>query len=750
MKIHRFLILISFLFTQLAYAREFKPLPTSAYEKYPFNTVGTVTVDGQLGSGCAIGNRLVMANASIFYQSFLGVWRDEPYNWQWKRDPRNQSEDGVTARSWVAFEDYASIVNSEERGEDANAAFNKCLFLLQFSEDIIDSAPAVIAVDQLGEENYKMIVGYVRQIYEYYQLERNRMHATGRAEPQLIDYYVYPESESETVPYRFMKTRGLKTSYGNHGSPVFAFLENGWKVVGMDVASNLSEGAAFAMAIDSVVNDMITAASTEETPAEPSQGAAQVYDHSQDDVNLAPSDGEFMGDLRSHSASVFPAGDVDYFQFFSTDSGSHSIQVVADDIPLRVEIFENETDLLYSSTIDSSTRLTITYNVALDLYLRISAVNPEDTGEYKVELFNTQLDPATLVDAAQSDYSPIPIAINQAYKATLRLPLSTDYYQFEITELSKVLINSSAALDLDGAIFTINDGATFPISGDEANYIDVDADSSRYLNFLIEETLEPGTYYLQVFSRDFSGTGVYNFQIVATPDLLGTPGGDSEDNDSFRNANNTFFNRTYFHSFYKGGDIDFRRIFMTDPGLLTIETTGESDTFGVLYNSNYNALVSDDNTGNNNNFRINHFVERGEYFVKIQNVSAEATGNYEVLFTQEPMPDFWQGFTGLPFGEKTLPWFGTFTSDSTTIGWITHEQLGEVYITGVSVEDFDIWIPSTGLWFNTSSTAYPILTTKAGGVQYRHVAGTTDPMQFERVSDVVIFNADELIPESFN
>ena len=78
-----------------------------------------------------------------------------------------------------------------------------------------------------------------------------------------------------------------------------------------------------------------------------------------------------------------------------------------------------------------------------------------------------------------------------------------------------------------------------------------------------------------------------------------------------------------------GDDIDYFYLELDGSGSLTVETTGNLDTIGELQNSSGTRLSSDNNGGTDSNFRIDHAVSAGKYYVKVTS-SGGRTGSYEI------------------------------------------------------------------------------------------------------------------------
>ena len=76
-----------------------------------------------------------------------------------------------------------------------------------------------------------------------------------------------------------------------------------------------------------------------------------------------------------------------------------------------------------------------------------------------------------------------------------------------------------------------------------------------------------------------------------------------------------------------GDDVDFYKIEASGPGIVTAYTTGNLDTVGELQDSSGNVLKTGDDVGDDRNFRIQHRVTAGTYYIKVSSFQA-ATGSY--------------------------------------------------------------------------------------------------------------------------
>ena len=79
-----------------------------------------------------------------------------------------------------------------------------------------------------------------------------------------------------------------------------------------------------------------------------------------------------------------------------------------------------------------------------------------------------------------------------------------------------------------------------------------------------------------------------------------------------------------------GGDVDYFRVQVSRSGILTVYTTGNTDTYGTLQNSFGSTLATNDDGGSGSNFSITRAVIAGTYYIALQGYSPSTTGSYAV------------------------------------------------------------------------------------------------------------------------
>ncbi len=80
-----------------------------------------------------------------------------------------------------------------------------------------------------------------------------------------------------------------------------------------------------------------------------------------------------------------------------------------------------------------------------------------------------------------------------------------------------------------------------------------------------------------------------------------------------------------------GDDQDLFRFTLTEPRTVHVATTGSTDTFGVLRDSQGHLLAADDDSGGGDNFRIVKTLAPGLYFLRIEGAYG-AEGSYRLRF----------------------------------------------------------------------------------------------------------------------
>lgn len=268
-----------------------------------------------------------------------------------------------------------------------------------------------------------------------------------------------------------------------------------------------------------------------------------------------------------------------------------------------------------------------------------------------------------------------------------------DYFSIEITEATQLLIETTGDIDTVGAV---EDDTGLELADND--------DSGDDDNFQITISLDPGTYFIRVSHFLPTGTGDYtlstevlstglpngdydfcegggctagqgdcevgqcaegfvcvndigaDFGFRANVDVCQAEGevsddddhGDSPDDTNPTPSNIGVSDTQAGNEIETAGDVDFFEITLATAGLLTVESSGTTDTFGSLVEEVETGIVvlasDDDSSPNGNNFRFSYSADAGTYFIRVRHSNANGTGEYDVTTT-------FSEDTGLPPGD---------------------------------------------------------------------------------------------------
>ena len=158
--------------------------------------------------------------------------------------------------------------------------------------------------------------------------------------------------------------------------------------------------------------------------------------------------------------------------------------------------------------------------------------------------------------------------------------------------------------------------------------------------------LEPGTAYRwAVRAENSKGASEWvfgpNFTTLAknqSRDETGGAGSGSDDHGNTRSeATDLPLDGSLAGEIETGGDVDYFRVQVGAPGVLTLYTTGSLDTKGRLESHSGSGLASDDDGGSGNNFSIAHPVSAGTYYVRVESYRS-LTGSYTIIGTVRAAP----------------------------------------------------------------------------------------------------------------
>ena len=227
-----------------------------------------------------------------------------------------------------------------------------------------------------------------------------------------------------------------------------------------------------------------------------------------------------------------------------------------------------------------------------------------------------------------------------------------DYFRIEVTGASAstpVTINATAIGNMD------SDGTLF--NGDGIQ-IGSDAYNGRDAHFqIIRSFTENGTYYIRVHGGNdttrFSPTGRYTLTVTTDRTMIDTitPGATPDMNtDTHSNIRSLSTPIRPEDGAVPGWlnarrDFDYFSIAVTgasssSPMTLTAETTGATDTFGILFDSNGIELTLnddiDDGSGNRRFSFVHSITADGTYYIRVGGLNHTSLGPYSLTVTITP------------------------------------------------------------------------------------------------------------------
>ena len=195
-----------------------------------------------------------------------------------------------------------------------------------------------------------------------------------------------------------------------------------------------------------------------------------------------------------------------------------------------------------------------------------------------------------------------------------------DTWRFEVTEPVEVVVQTTGSMDTFGSL---EDGLGRALTND---------DGGSGENFRIVDALESGTYFVRVRGYE-STTGAYALHVQTDADI----------GDTRSAAAMLAIEGAQDSAIAPAGDVDYWRIDVPSRGTLVVESDGTTDTLGAIEDVAGSLLARDDDSGSRRNFRIEHQVAPGVYFLRVSGFRTSA-GDYtlRLSYTRDAL---------------TIPWF---------------------------------------------------------------------------------------------
>ena len=232
------------------------------------------------------------------------------------------------------------------------------------------------------------------------------------------------------------------------------------------------------------------------------------------------------------------------------------------------------------------------------------------------------------------DHSDLPLGGSLAGQIATRDDV--DYFEVEISEAGVLTVYTTGGLNTRGTLQNSSSLAT-------------DDNGGSGDNFRIERFVTPGIYVVKVEGVG-SNTGAYTIHARFEAD---------DHSDTRSGATSLSLGGSLPGQIETDDDVDYFEVEVSQAGMLTVYSTGDLNTRGTLQNRSSSSLATDDNGGSGDNFRIEHSVSAGTYYVKVEGVGSN-TGDYTVHVSfADDHSDTRSGATSLSLGGSLPGQIGT-------------------------------------------------------------------------------------------
>ena len=242
-------------------------------------------------------------------------------------------------------------------------------------------------------------------------------------------------------------------------------------------------------------------------------------------------------------------------------------------------------------------------------------------------------------DHGDSRETATDVTVPSSTAGSLESPGDLDYFRITLQQAATLELQTTGGTDTYGSLYR-----------EDGSLIATDDDGGNNVNFRITSAfLAAGTYFLEVRGFSSSTTGSYSLEAAFSESDDGgddgddgddggddgDDGGGSDDGDDHGDSRETATDVTVpsstAGSLESPGDLDYFRITLQQAATLELQTTGSTDTYGSLYRENGSLIATDDDGGNNVNFRITSaFLAAGTYFLEVRGFSSSTTGSYSL------------------------------------------------------------------------------------------------------------------------
>lgn len=263
----------------------------------------------------------------------------------------------------------------------------------------------------------------------------------------------------------------------------------------------------------------------------------------------------------------------------------------------------------------SDAAVTVVVEPGQRVWFVVTGYDSSITGPYSLYSMLEEFggDPLEPNDSAEE---AVEIGVNDEPIGSILIPGSdVDWFSFELARSAgtDTIVSIETFGELDTYIELYDAQGRLLLENDDGG-----TDGNGRIDVFLSDT---GRYYVKVRHYDGSDQGEFQLGvrlIQATPD-------EWEPDDNRQDARVTPVDgAVQIHNFTPADEVDWISFSIQATRTVEIKTSGNIDTYMVLYDQLGNRLDEDDDSGGDYNARIERVLQRGTYFVELSQVEGDA------------------------------------------------------------------------------------------------------------------------------
>ena len=314
--------------------------------------------------------------------------------------------------------------------------------------------------------------------------------------------------------------------------------------------------------------------------------------------------------------------DIDFVKFVPDSSGTYLIESTGNNNLIGYLYGENKALIASdnNSGLDTNYYIVAMLESGKTYYIKSIHSTGSATGDYGIKIT------ATADDHGNKNSSASVLDVEDSVESSIEYKCDVDVFSFS-PEISGAYV--FGVLNNADVRVTIYNQSGVSIYTDSRTGSDIE-------DLLLPIMLSAGEkYYIKVTHKNYSdcdnaGTGTYTMSLSKGTDDHG---------NSFADATIATVNEVIYGSIESMGDIDMYKFTAQADAIYTISTLGSTNTFGYLYDDKQLLRMSDDNSGDGDNFYFSSTLIAGKvYYIKVVHASTTGTGDYRLAIASDNVP----------------------------------------------------------------------------------------------------------------